>query len=60
MKGGVNSMTREVSRFTLRINKNLKEQLEKTGNKMGISLNSLVVQILWDWVESRDTSNTKK
>lgn len=56
MKCGVNSMTKEISRFTLRINKNLKEQLEKTGYRMGISLNSLVVQILWDWVESHDAS----
>lgn len=49
-KGGVKNMTRETERFTLRLTKKLKEQLDKSGKRMGVSLNALVVQILWDWV----------
>lgn len=45
-------MTNDVSRFTLRITKELKTQLEQTSLNMGISLNSLVVQILWDWAKA--------
>lgn len=49
-KGGVNNMTNEVCRFTLRISKELKEQLEKRSREVGISLNSMVVIILNNWV----------
>lgn len=48
-------MTKEMERFTLRITKELKKQLDENSKKMGISLNSLVVQILWNWVkENKD------
>lgn len=43
-------MTNEVCRFTLRISKELKEQLEKRSREVGISLNSMVVIILNNWV----------
>jgi predicted HicB family RNase H-like nuclease len=46
-------MTHEMDRFTLRITKELKDQLQANGKKMGLSLNSLVVQILWAWVEMK-------
>lgn len=49
MKGGVKNMTNDVERFTLRIPKELKVKLESQRKQMGVSLNSLVLQILWDW-----------
>lgn len=42
-------MTNDVERFTLRIPKELKVKLERQRKQMGVSLNSLVLQILWDW-----------
>lgn len=50
-KGGVNNMTKETERFTLRLTSELKKQLDENRKHMGISLNALVVQILWDWVK---------
>lgn len=44
-------MTLKTERFTLRITKELKCQLEKKGKQMGVSLNALVAQILWDWAK---------
>ena len=52
-KGGVNNMTNEACRFTLRISKGLKEQLEKRSREVGISLNSMVVIILNNWVQEQ-------
>ena len=49
MKGGVKNMTNDVERFTLRIPKELKVKLESQRKQRGVSLNSLVLQILWDW-----------
>lgn len=46
-------MTNEVCRFTLRISKELKEQLEKRSREVGISLNSMVVIILNNWVQKQ-------
>ncbi len=42
-------MTNDVEKFTLRIPKELKVKLENQKKQMGVSLNSLVLQILWDW-----------
>ena len=42
-------MTKETERFTLRLSGELKAQLDRIRKRMGISLNALVVQILWDW-----------
>lgn len=53
-------MTEEAMRFTLRIKPDLKERLEKCSKNMGVSLNALVVQILWNWVEYRDEPNIKE
>lgn len=44
-------MTKETERFTLRLTGELKGQLDENRKRMGISLNALVVQILWDWAE---------
>lgn len=52
-------MTREVERFTLRLTEELKEQLDKSRKRMGISLNALVVQILWNWAERQDKDADK-
>ena len=58
MKGGVNEMTNDAVRFTLRITKAIKQQLNNRSQQMGISVNSLVIQILWDWV-AQQTQNLK-
>ena len=50
-KGGVKKMTKETERFTLRLTGGLKAQLDESRKRMGVSLNALVVQILWDWTE---------
>lgn len=50
-KGGVSGMTKESERFTLRLTRELKERLDESRKHMGVSLNALVVQILWDWAE---------
>lgn len=42
-------MTKATERFTLRLTGELKEQLDESRKRMGISLNALVVQILWEW-----------
>lgn len=44
-------MTEKSSRFTLRIPKDLKERLAAQSDRMGISINSFVVQILWSWLK---------
>mgnify|MGYP002765682746 CR=1 FL=1 len=44
-------MTKEAERFTLRLTVELKEQLDEIRKRMGVSLNALVVQILWDWAK---------
>lgn len=47
-------MTKETERFTLRLTGKLKNQLDKNRKNIGISLNALVVQILWEWVERQE------
>lgn len=46
-------MTKDTERFTLRMTKELKERLDESRKQRGMSLNALVVQILWEWQESR-------
>ncbi len=46
-------MTNDTTRFTLRLPSELKERLMERSEKMGISLNSLVIQMLWQWLEER-------
>ncbi len=47
-------MTKETERFTLRLTKELKNKLDERRKHMGISLNALVVQILWNWVKHQE------
>ena len=56
-KGGVNYMTKEIERFTLRLPKGLKSKLEARSREMGVSLNSLVIQFLWDGIEYQSDSH---
>lgn len=51
-------MTKEAERFTLRLTRELKEQLDENRKRMGVSLNALVVQILWEWAERQGKGNT--
>lgn len=51
-KGGVKNMTKETERFTLRLTKELKEQLNESKKRMGLSVNALVIQILSEWLEN--------
>lgn len=41
-------------RFTLRLPTQLFEELGKEATRLGVSLNSLILQILWSWDEQRD------
>lgn len=43
--------TRE--RFTFRIPKKLLEMLKSESEKKGVSINALILQILWEWVERK-------
>ena len=38
-------------RFTLRLPNNLIEKLKNQANRQGISINALILNILWEWVE---------
>lgn len=53
-------MTKDAERFTLRLTGELKELLDENRKRMGVSLNALVVQILWEWTESRKREERKE
>lgn len=53
-------MTKEAERFTLRLTGELKERLDEDRKRMGVSLNALVVQILWEWVNEKQQINREK
>ncbi len=53
-------MTNNAERFTLRITKELKCQLEARRKQIGVSLNALVIQILWDWVKKNELAGKSK
>lgn len=38
-------------RFTLRLPKNLIEDLRKEASEQGFSINALILNILWEWAE---------
>nr|DAU88536.1 MAG TPA: antitoxin [Caudoviricetes sp.] len=48
-------MTSERMRFTLRLPENLLTRLGKASNELGVSINSLIIQILWDYVKEVNT-----
>ena len=41
-------------RFTLRMPTQLYEAIEKQAAKTGVSLNALILHILWDWLKEND------
>lgn len=51
-------MTKEAERFTLRLTAELKERLDENRKRMGVSLNALVVQILWEWARHNQDQNS--
>ena len=44
-------MTNDKVRFTLRVNEELYNALKAECKRTGVSLNALIVQILWEWLE---------
>ena len=43
-------------RFTFRIPQKLMIMLKEEAKEKGMSLNALILQILWDWTESQKTA----
>ena len=41
-------------RFTLRMPTELFNKVQKEANKIGCSVNAMVLQILWDWVKENE------
>lgn len=41
-------------RFTLRLPGELFNQLKLKSENIGVSLNALILQILWDWVKEQE------
>lgn len=54
MKGGVKYMTKKTARFTFRLPKPLLEKLKKEAETKGVSLNSLILEILWQWIKENE------
>lgn len=46
-------MSNETERFTLRMPTELKKCLERRSAELGVSVNALVLQVLWEWAERR-------
>ena len=47
-------MTKDTrSRFTLRIPFELMECLQQVADRIGVSVNAYILQILWEWVRER-------
>lgn len=42
------------TKYMMRIPKSLKEALARRADMMGISLNSLLVQVLWTYMEEKE------
>jgi len=40
-------------KILIRAPKELKDTLQERAKQIGITLNALILQILWDWVEKR-------
>lgn len=47
-------MTEERKRYTFRLAKGLYLKLEQEAKKQGISINALMLKILWDWSERKN------
>ena len=44
----------ESTKYMMRLPKSLKDKLAKRADMMGLSLNSLLVQILWSYMEEKE------
>lgn len=54
-RGDVKKMINDTKqRFTLRMPKKLNEELKYEARKQGISVNALILQVLWTWIEDSD------
>lgn len=42
-----------IEKILLRAPQELKEQLKRESMRIGISLNALILQILWEWVKGQ-------
>ena len=42
-------------RFTFRLPNELFNKVKFEASKQGVSVNALILQILWDWVDSKET-----
>ena len=52
MKGGVKYMTKdERTRFTFRLPDSLMSRLKDEAQSKGVSINALILNILWAWLE---------
>ncbi len=62
LKGGdVNYMTKDArKRFTFRLPGSLFDNLKKEADKQGLSLNAMILQILWEWVKKRKLESGKE
>jgi predicted HicB family RNase H-like nuclease len=47
-------MTKDAERFTLRLPQELKRQLNTECRRMGVSLNALMLHILWGWLKAQE------
>lgn len=48
----------DFSKYTLRLPMPLKAKLTDTSKNIGISLNALILQVLWDFVNNPDNKKT--
>ena len=46
-------------RFTFRIPGRLYNKLRDIADDLGVSLNALILQILWNWVKENEKEDTK-
>lgn len=46
-------------RFTLRLPSELMKKMQEEANDLGVSLNALILQILWEWIERNTNDNAK-
>ena len=60
VKGGVKQVSNETERLTLRLPPELKAVLDEKRKRMGISLNALVVQLLWQHVQQAGQAEPPK
>lgn len=61
LKGGdVNYMTKDTrKRFTFRLPGSLFDNLKKEADKQGLSLNAMILQILWEWTKQKWLDNSQ-